>query len=828
MNGLVCAATICVCLLASELRGQPDDRLELVNDSVKLTWTRQADGWRLTEILAKGASGWVAAPTPSGLHTVLYINRNPAAKLVDLDKEGIAYPFYPAQARKSPDGKLIFRQQLSVGEVVSEWSLDTDFPSDVRVRLSFEAAQGGRASLITPTLAIFDPKDIAWGMVPGNWYGTSTQPNFELSPEYSQGLPNRPYLAKEKNTMTPCPLLSSRNGVTVAVIPDPEACTDVWASDHSTRDEGRLAFSTMDRYAQLAPVVYSPVMGEFGSSIEKGGKITLDFRYSIQAAPWFAVFRHAVMDVYRFPEILALQSSRESLADRVRRLARMLRDEKTSGWKIVHFGQSDLGANGTKTSDVGAMYMLAGATGDPVLNSRLPFIRNYKLAQQQTAPGFFQYVATGEYPGENGFAAERGNWIEPLFTTYYTMLDMGNMALFNPDDKEIRQRIRLAADKLIQWQHPDGSWDVAYDSVSHNLSFPSLTDLRPTWYGLFVAWRILGDDRYLIAARRGADWYLDNAVAKGHYLGACGDALNIWDFTTAFGAQALLDLYDQTHDERYKAAAIEVAKVYATTIFTHPLPTTKTKTVGSVQRKDWEISQVGLSVEHIRGTASSGPILLSSHAGMFVRIYQLTQEKVFLDMARAAARGRHHFVDPDTGMSIYYWSSLDRVDKMWKLFPWHAEWQVGWIGDYLLSEAHLRSGGRIAFPAGFPTPKVGPHVTYGFKPGTIYGEEATLWLGDGAVASDNPNVEYISAFNAEKRKLFVIVLNQFPREQIATLCIDRDQKAMGHSLRWSACSAIAGKVMSADSGSGTVQVQMPPWGLAVLSLETVGCPSTGE
>ncbi|MGC4005065.1 MAG: hypothetical protein QM811_18910 [Pirellulales bacterium] len=501
------------------------------------------------------------------------------------------------------------------------------------------------------------------------------------------------------------------------------------------------------------------------------------------------------------------------------KLAKMLTDDKKASWKVVKYNGVELGANGTKTSDVGAMYMLANVTDYEQLKARLPYIRNYKLAQQQMSPGFFQYAATGEYPGESGFMAERGNWIEPLFTTYYTMLDVGNMSLFTPDDAELKNRLRLAADKLLAWQHADGSFDVAYDRISNLSSFSQLSDVRPTWYGFVVAARVLGDEKYLAAAKKGADWYLKNAVKKGHYLGACGDALNIWDFTTVFGSQALLDLYDLTHDEKYKSAAIEVAQVYATTIFTHPIPTNNPKTVAGKTLADWEFTQVGLSVEHIRGTANSGPILLSSHCGLFVRMYEMTHDQIFLDMARAAARGRQHFTDLDTGMSVYYWNAVDKVDKVVNLFPWHAEWQVGWITDYLISEAHLRSDGNINFPHGFPTPKVGSHVSYGFASGVIYGKPASLWSGKSAVQSDNPDSEYLSAISSDHKTMFVIVLNQKSADQQVTLKIDRNQSAYGQPLKWSSAKALAGAIDSSNLDTGTITVKMPAWGIAVVSLD---------
>ena len=57
-----------------------------------------------------------------------------------------------------------------------------------------------------------------------------------------------------------------------------------------------------------------------------------------------------------------------------------------------------------------------------------------------------------------------------------------------------------------------------------------------------------------------------------------------------------------------------------------------------------------------------------------------------------------------------------------------AWWQIGWIMDYLMSEAEMRSNGAVSFPRGFITPKVGPHQTIGFESGLTYGKKANLVL----------------------------------------------------------------------------------------------------
>lgn len=70
---------------------------------------------------------------------------------------------------------------------------------------------------------------------------------------------------------------------------------------------------------------------------------------------------------------------------------------------------------------------------------------------------------------------------------------------------------------------PNGQWEVAYENKTLKPTFTDITDLRPTFYGLLIAYEILKDKKYLQAAIQGADWYVENAVKKGHFLGVCGD-----------------------------------------------------------------------------------------------------------------------------------------------------------------------------------------------------------------------------------------------------------------------------------------------------------------
>jgi hypothetical protein len=334
---------------------------------------------------------------------------------------------------------------------------------------------------------------------------------------------------------------------------------------------------------------------------------------------------------------------------------------------------------------------------------------------------------------------------------------------------------------------------------------------------MLIAWRIFGDDKYLAAAKRGADWLVANAVEPRRFLGVCGDARFAPDFATGQIAQALLDLADATGDARYRAAGIAAARFYTTSVYTHPLPSKAPKLVGKIQRADWEISQMGLSFEH-GGTLGSangaGPILLASHAGLFIRVHQLTGDPLLRDLARAAALDREAFADPATGVVSYYWNAMARGAGP---YPHHAWWQIGWITDYLLSEASLRSKAQITFPRGFFTPKVGPHASYGFAPGKVFGQAAVLrW---GGVTCAQPELDSMLAQSTDGKKNFAVLLNDSPRALEASITSTAPAATL---------VSATGERSTLAAAAGKWAVTLPAWGLAVIETPSPAAANSGR
>lgn len=790
----------------------------LQNGNLRLQWEQTSQGYSLKTLAVKKDRAWHKLPRSAGEYTLLYSavkpDKNPVpvydgngkeihdfpeekyryiqaawkelTQGVQLNTAGEAYHFRPSSVSAKGDS-LVFKAENTLAEITAVWRTDPSFPTDIQVRMTLRAKTEGYFSLASPTLATFRENELEWAGIPGYYQGRYLEKDFIKSGMYLQGIPAKPLVVRERTAATLSPFINSRDHITLAVIPDPGTGRDPWEKDKKTHSTWKLGLSLMNRKAELTPTIYHPVLGEDRSFMKKGETVELSFRYSLQPADWYAVYKHAANDIYRFPDFLALKETKRSLTNRILDMHRYVTDDSTSMWRNEDMNGMKIGAqaylggvylsekDAMKNSDYGAMWMLANIMNDTILrSSRLPNARNFKLQQQNTTPGFFHGSAGGQYflYKSKRFTEEWGPYVEPIGLTYYMMMDAGNILLFNPDDAAMKQLLTGAADRLLAWMGKDGQWKVAYDHISTQPLFTEVQDFRPTFYGLVIAYRILKQQKYLDAARKGADWYVKNAVNEARFLGVCGDARFVPDFATGQSAEALMDLYDITGEKKYKEAAIKTARFYTASVYTHPIPSNAVKTVNGVQRKDWEISQVGLGFEHggtIGSANPSGPILLASHAGMFVRMFALTKDSLFLTMARAAALGRDAFVDSATGVASYYWTNMNKGAGP---YPHHAWWQIGWITDYLLAEAELRSGGAVKFPRGFITPKVGPHQSYGFAPGTVNGTPASLLLRQGLLQCDNPYLDYYCAINREKKQLFFILLNNDDEPMRTTIHAD--------------------------------------------------------
>ncbi len=769
-------------------------KVSLNNDSLSIEWIKLSKGWRLNNICIGSKKEFITDHNSFGQQTIIFSSVKPdiLPKESFLTNKGAEFPEkvfkYPKDAwesnisevslntvgikRITPSANLIcknpvtFLTQTDLGTITSVWTLEQNY---IKVTQTFKANKTGYFSVSTPTIFSTKENEVDRAVIPGYLNAESISSDFVSAYGYGHYIPNRPVIFRDRCATTPISILSTGN-YTVGVSPEEKYPRLPYTENRNTHKNWNVGLSIMNPQSVISPTLYYPVLGQEKSFLKKNDTLTFEYRYIVSKGNWYDVFKKCVYGVFEFDKQKIAQNS-QSLISRVFQMYKYVTNTKTSRFRIATDDSTQIGAqdylggvagsdnDAMKNSDYGAMWMLATLTQDTLLTRGiLPYARNFKLKQLYTT-GDFKGAIRGQYYlwKSNNWVEEWGQHVEPIGVTYYALADMGNILLFNPSDKEVYNRFCLAADYLLKNQLSDGSWEIGYEKSNKQPIYTDLKDLRPTFYGLLIAYKILNEQKYLDGAIRGADWFVKNAVNTGKFIGVCGDTRFSPDFATSQSVQILLEMYRQTRNEKYKDAAIQTAKYYTTYIYTFPNGLTDIQKQGKQVLPAWGLSQSGLCFEQagtIGSANSNGPILLASHAAMFVRIFQLTHDSLFIDMARAAVNGKDGFVDKATGVASYYWSSFDNGAGS---FPHHAWWQIGWIMDYLMAEAEMRSNNVISFPRGFITPKVGPHQTIGFESGLIYGKKATLVLIPNLIRTNNPLCDYLTVVSGST--LYILAMN---------------------------------------------------------------------
>ncbi len=118
--------------------------------------------------------------------------------------------------------------------IKAAWRIDPQYDRDIPVTITLTALRDGYYSITSPSLAIVDKKELTWGMVPGHFQGNAIEKNFIKAFAYGQGIPDKP-VSRERSASTLAPLISTKQGVTMAVIPEPGMGRDPWEDKNSTQ-----------------------------------------------------------------------------------------------------------------------------------------------------------------------------------------------------------------------------------------------------------------------------------------------------------------------------------------------------------------------------------------------------------------------------------------------------------------------------------------------------------------------------------------------------------------------------------------------------------------
>lgn len=231
-------------------------------------------------------------------------------------------------------------------------------------------------------------------------------------------------------------------------------------------------------------------------------------------------------------------------------------DEKFYGF--IH-GKESKGANtASQVEGFMALYDLYGVTKD------LKWLQRFHLAVDWVAKNVY---IKGEGLFYNGYSAIKDE-LAPIEMSRPTNDDaVFGVAYQEFDDPLYLKIFREVSDRLLKDEDPLGNW-MKYPPCRPDV-FEGRGRIHPRhawWWGypMLTAYDILGEQKYLDAGIRAAQWYIDNNNLDGGYyynVTKSGGKHLSFDFcTSAVGCAVIMwtDLWNRTNDEKY-AKEIETA-----------------------------------------------------------------------------------------------------------------------------------------------------------------------------------------------------------------------------------------------------------------------------
>ncbi|MEO6001554.1 MAG: hypothetical protein ABIZ04_01425 [Opitutus sp.] len=628
--------------------------------------------------------------------------------------------------------------------------------------------------------------------------------------------PRAPLLSVESMGGLPLTLVS-RAGITRGL------CVDALESPFRLPTFVNARFGVMLRNpkGEAQPTAFAPLFGRADSHFESGGSAHFSVRPLLVKGDWYQAFTEAARSLFGFGDVR--QNVGQSLNATIETMTEFEMDDAHSGWDADLKGfDYNTDVKGT-VKVVSALHPLSSALiqDDPEIY-RLRALPMTEFLMSRTK---YLYNAMPDEAGQNaardmkGPAAEVSELAElyqmsrgqsPVFRRYalqlagkprrLNLLMVSNGATFWDElalyrltgDQTRLEKSRALADEYIRVRIDTPQRDFADVHLDAGGQFWS--DFAPRFVELFELWQETKEPRYLAAAQSGARLY----AAYAWYYPKIPDG----DYTVDRGGVTPIDSFSPRSNRGIRTPEVT-------------LPA-------------WQVSQIGLTPEAQTTYDLNPAVFLAHQAAVELRLASATNDSFLHDAARAAIVGRYKTFpgyDINVAFSNVY-ARRDYQDRPFaelnynQIYYNHVWPHIALLTDYLISDFETRSKGAIQFPSRYAQGYAYLRSkVYGDQPGVFMGDkDVRLWMPRHLVRTSDVQANYLTGYG--NGRFYVALTNESadPREVTLTLDRERIPYELGRSYRASVW--IDGKPANTTTViNGAVTLPLSGRGLTAVAID---------
>jgi hypothetical protein len=373
-----------------------------------------------------------------------------------------------------------------------------------------------------------------------------------------------------------------------------------------------------------------------------------------------------------------------------------------------------------------------------------------------------------------------------------------------------------------------------------------------TFWDKLALYRLTGDKAQLDAARSIADKYIKARIDTPQrdfsdvHLDAGGQ---FWsDFAPKF--VELFELWQETKEPRYLAAAQAGARAYASYAWYYPrvpdgnitvdrggvapvgyfaaAPDAKGIPTPELTLPAWQVSQVGLTPEAQTTYHLNPATFLAHHAAYELRIAAAANDSFLHDAARSAIIGRYNSF-PGYDINVTFSNVYARKDYLQRPFSnltynevyFNHVWpHIALLTDYLISDFETRSQGAIAFPSRYAQGYAYLRSkVYGDRPGKFMGDDnVRLWMPRHLITSNDPQANYLTGYGSDR--FYLALSNESTEARKVTVTLDRERVPYAPDREYSARVWVDGKPAGTTTVvNGSVTLPLSSKGLTAIAVD---------